>query len=300
MSLNQTEKVYLASGFFTPEQNIALRYIEKVAKSLGLDTYLPESESFNFNGTHHVDYFQGRSDQGEFNFSTKDIDLKSPENMEFRKIAVELIYLNNLRRMNECARMFASLEGEDIGTAFEIGYFANTVNMLYYPMEGMVNHNWEMKRLKSSLKVYFDKGNVMEPIWNNPTQFVKDEYEKSYLEFLNISVDQEFGEAVTNAIRLEYPANTEELICRIQLICIDDRPLSSMIYLGMLASEGIPVITFSRKGYGSNVMLTSCSSHFNSVEELQKFLMNFKGPEDTQTLVNTVRSGKFDFSINLD
>lgn len=90
-------RIYLASGFFTPEQVEVVEAIEKVARK-----------------RHHL--FSPRE-------GTK-LGSGLGKNYEERKKSAEEIYERNVKAMNSTDVMVAVVDGSDAGTMFEMGYYA--------------------------------------------------------------------------------------------------------------------------------------------------------------------------------
>lgn len=91
--------VYIAAPFFNPEQVAVVEAIETTLQQAGVKFFSPRSEGVL-------------------------IELAPSE----RAIHLEKIYQSNINHMLECNTMLAVVDGRDIGTIFEIGFF--TANRL--------------------------------------------------------------------------------------------------------------------------------------------------------------------------
>jgi len=89
-------KLYLAAPFFNPEQLKAVVNIERVLDMAGVNFFSPRSEGVL-------------------------VDLAPHE----RAAHLQRIYQSNINHMQSCNVMLAVVDGRDIGTMFEIGFFTS-------------------------------------------------------------------------------------------------------------------------------------------------------------------------------
>jgi nucleoside 2-deoxyribosyltransferase len=103
MSTQKTLKIYLAGGWFTPEQEKVLTIIENVfKKKLRLQVYSPRREMLLTSGE------------------------------KFTKEVRQHVFKENLKQIDASDLIIASTEGKDMGTIFECGYaFANHKRIFY-------------------------------------------------------------------------------------------------------------------------------------------------------------------------
>ncbi|HEY6020834.1 MAG TPA: nucleoside 2-deoxyribosyltransferase [Candidatus Paceibacterota bacterium] len=89
-------KVYIAAPFFNAEQLRAVEGIETALESAGVKFFSPRSEGVL-------------------------VDLAPAD----RAAHLQRIYQSNINHMLECNAMLAVVDGRDIGTMFEIGFFTS-------------------------------------------------------------------------------------------------------------------------------------------------------------------------------
>lgn len=110
-----------------------------------------------------------------------------------------------------------------------------------------------------------DATNLESLIFNNITMGIE-EVNKS---LIKEGKDYEF----VSKLLYDFPKIQELFLKnRVAILSIDDRNPINMFLVGLFYSEGIPVVTYSRKGYGSNVMLVHSTYHCETENELKSLV----------------------------
>lgn len=286
-----------------------------------------------------------RVDQGTLVDSTVTvkIDLSDQTNsnsVTLREAAVRAIFTNNIRRMNECTHMYANFQNNDVGTVFEVGYFIAedlyhlTLNRLLIqaleakaidlgenvPQRAYAFQKLELesevtrtiKNITNKLEVFYDEGNVVQKILTDPNYFINvlDSFgvESTDGQGVTYSTPSSFEWTGESAERYEVERAIQKFFTDdVRFIKTDDFPVANMLALGMFAKLGTPIVTYSEAGHGSNVMLATCSTHYNTKSKLDKavyenaiFDANSGLLDFTSHFKAKVAYGAFDFTQEID
>jgi hypothetical protein len=190
-------------------------------------------------------FFSPRSESIAF-FKESDPQIKS--------MMTKLIFNNNLDCMKSSNKFIVNLQDEDQGTLFEYGYIVGC-------MQKTSNLAYEMSK---NIKVMNDATNLESLIFSN----VKD-MEEINKDFISKGKDYEFVISLLG----NYERVRDLFLNKgVAILSIDDRNPINMFLVGLFYSEGIPVVTYSRKGYGSNVMLVHSTYHCETEDELKSLI----------------------------
>lgn len=197
----------------------------------------------------NIKYFSPRSESIPFFKET------NPEN---KSMMTKLIFNNNLDSMDACNKFIVNLQDEDQGTLFEYGYIV-----------GSMLRTWRtIDRISRDIKIMNDRTGLEKKVLNNISTTDANDIVK--FEFISEGKDFEFMmEQVANKMNILTALNNYQLA----ILSIDDRDPINMFLVGLYYYLKIPVITYSRKGFGSNVMLVHSTYHCETPEELSELLV---------------------------
>lgn len=236
------DKVYIASGFFTPE---ALNKVIATEEGLGKEG---------------IDFFSPR---------TVTADL-SPNNPDREKNA-KMLFDKDLEEIHNCNKMHAILDDTmDIGTLFEIGYFFG----LY--IRDHENRSLNNLEIESNFDQDVEVMNFIKELDNQSfVEFLINDYERGFdpLELDPIFVTNgaavtEFMLKVVGQIGYSYDQINSVLLKVADnytpIFVTDDRPWQIFVLMGAFHALHIPFLTASTMNYGSNIMIASSSlGHIN-------------------------------------
>lgn len=125
-------KVYIAAGWFTPEQEVARIEMIEACRIAGIKVYSPKDDMLHIDG----------------------------------ETTPSVIFTENISQILQCDYMLASTEGKDMGTLFECGVaYTEDIPIIYYSkIKGKFNlmlaqSAWAVFTDISKLVQYLTKGN---------------------------------------------------------------------------------------------------------------------------------------------
>lgn len=198
-----------------------------------------------------------------FSPRSESIEFFKESNSEYKSMMTKLIFNNNLDSIVSCNKFIVNLQDEDQGTLFEYGY--------------IVGKNWTQRNLASfmsrNIKVMHDStGLELDVMKSFKTENVDSN-------FISRGKDFTFAYDKLKAyLELKKAVDSRDLI----ILSIDDRNPINMFLTGYFYARGIPVITYSRKGYGSNVMLVHSTYHCETELELEDLLQELSKENYTE------------------
>lgn len=194
----------------------------------------------------NIRFFSPRNESIPF-FSETDAELKS--------MMTKLIFNNNLDSMDSCNKFIVNLQDEDQGTLFEYGYIVGR----------NISHSCnQASELARTIKVMNDKFNL-EKLVNKYLEMER----KIDPDFLRSGKDFEF---MANLIKDEPSLNYAIEDNKLAILSIDDRDPINLFLMGYFYALEVPVVTYSRKNYGTNVMLVHSTYHCENEEELVELI----------------------------
>lgn len=236
---------YIASPLFNKPQINRIRDVEEMLSGL------------------KIPYFSPRS-------ITVDLS-KLSQDLELKKLAIKGIFDNNIDHLDASETLVAILDWFDIGTLFEVGYFIAVFNPLSSDLEFYNNLNKSLTLLinkESETKVDINLTHLLAI-----SKFV---HRLRWIESIASVESTEFGkETKTEVVEVNRRTvdrtqllimngetdfdNYTDVAPSVVAICIDDRPALLCVAMGILYKLQIPFITYSKKNYGNNVMISACS-----------------------------------------
>lgn len=237
------DKVYIASGFFTPE---ALNKVIATEEGLGKEG---------------IDFFSPR---------TVTADL-SPNNPDREKNA-KMLFDKDLEEIHNCNKMHAILdESYDQGTLFEIGYFFGLTLM----NKDYIIDNLEIEAEGEVMEVMTDMLDNLEQSRSEFLRFNRVQMPANFLgEPSGIFIHNGNNKVkfILNLFKMNTSnvGNVKKIFnAMIEDNCMpifvtDDRPVGIMLLMGCFKALGINYCTASTMNYGSNIMIASSSlGHIN-------------------------------------
>jgi nucleoside 2-deoxyribosyltransferase len=196
-------------------------------------------------------------------FSPRDesIAFFKESNPELKSMMTKLIFNNNLDSMKSCNKYIVNLQDEDQGTLFEYGYIVgqmNGCNDLASCMSKDIKVMNDASGLEMKVMSHIYGHNLNTELLTQGKDF-KLVNEKLNSQFINVGTAFNKGS--------------------IGIFSIDDRDPINMFMIGFYFANDIPVVTYSLKGYGSNVMLVHSTYHCESEDELDELLINLNKQE---------------------
>lgn len=188
-------------------------------------------------------------------FSPRDESIKFFEetNPEIKSMMTKLIFNNNLDSMDACNKFIVNLQDEDQGTLFEYGYIVG---------KKMMRTQKPVDLMARGIKIMNDRTNLEKKVLES---LGVDDRKLIDFDFISKGKDFDFMmNLVSKKLNILTALNDYELI----ILSIDDRDPINMFLVGLYYSQEIPVITYSRKGYGTNVMLVHSTYHCETEAEL--------------------------------
>lgn len=174
------------------------------------------------------------------------------QNEEYKSMMTKLIFNNNLDCMNSCNKFIVNLRGEDQGTVFEYGYIAGQY-------DGLPN---VAATLSASVKVMNDATGLEAKVLSATEGFG---------ELKKFGKDYDYVQTLINSEKADYIKALYENN-KLGIFCIDDRDPINIFLIGVYYRLRLPIITYSHKGYGTNVMLVHSTTHFDKVIEMEETL----------------------------
>lgn len=197
----------------------------------------------------NIRYFSPRNESIPF-FKETDPEIKS--------MMTKLIFNNNLDCMNACNKYIVNLQDEDQGTIFEYGYIVGS-NYNSYPRASI--NSKEIKVLNDATG--------LEAKVNKLFSYEFNEYDIVPEEFRKQGKDYDFVmDLISKSCNLKSAVNQS----RLGIFTIDDRDPVNLFLMGLFFALGLPIITYSKLKYGSNVMLVHSTYHCETEEELVSLL----------------------------
>lgn len=190
-------------------------------------------------------YFSPRAESVEF-FKENDAEIKS--------MMTKLIFNNNLDSMESCNKFIINLMDEDQGTVFEYGYIVGSKMARRCKPSVAMSRNIKIMNDKSGLEfkvLQSVKSNGLDP------SFIEKGKDYSYVKSI-----------ITNLENINLAFDNSDLL----IVSIDDRDPINMFLIGYYYALEIPIITYSKQGYGSNVMLVHSTYHCETDVELETLL----------------------------
>ena len=235
------DKVYIASGFFTPD---ALNKV--IATEEGL-------------GKSGINYFSPRT-------ITADLSPNNPDREENAK----MIFEKDLEEIHSCNKMHAIIdESYDQGTLFEVGYFFGlTLTNKDYKLENLeIDAQGEVLELmidmiddlkENAPEIRFNL--IRSPVYmDDPTGIFIHNGNLKVKFILNL-----FKMRTSNVSNMRKIFNALIEDNCMPIFVTDDRPVSIMLLMGCFKALGISYYTASTMNYGSNIMIASSSlGHIN-------------------------------------
>lgn len=208
-------------------------------------------------------------------------------NSEYKSMMTKLIFNNNLDSIKSCNKFIINLQDEDQGTLFEYGY--------------VVGNNWTQRNLASymsrNIKIMHDATGLEAEIMKS--------FKGGFIDPMFVTKGKDYF-FVLNKLR-SLPELTKAVASNdLAILSIDDRNPINMFLTGYFYARGIPVITYSRQGYGSNVMLVHSTYHCETEEELDTLLFELSQEThteegaDTGTYLSKLRLNKQTWNKNID
>jgi nucleoside 2-deoxyribosyltransferase len=236
----------------TSNYHQVINYIPKKS-----DSYYIASGFFNPNQVKTVDAIEASLkglNQKFFSPRSESIAFFKESDPQIKSMMTKLIFNNNLDCMKSSNKFIVNLQDEDQGTLFEYGYIVGC-------MQRTNNLAYEMSK---NIKVMNDLTNLEYLIFSNVTE--TEEINKG---FISEGKDYDF---VSNLLSNYERVRKLFMNKGLAILSIDDRNPINMFLVGLFYSEGIPVVTYSRKGYGSNVMLVHSTYHCETEDELKSLI----------------------------
>lgn len=175
----------------------------------------------------------------------------SEKNLENKSMMTKLIFNNNLDCIDTCNKYIINLEDNDQGTLFEYGYIAEQ-------FQSDVGFSYACSR---AVKVMNDTLGLESLVLQNGDDLI-----------LNL-VPKGKDNAFVDNLMEDFPGvKSYRKLGKIAILCIDDRDPINLFLIGACYKRGIPVVTYSHEGHGSNVMLVHSSTHAETITDLGKIL----------------------------
>jgi len=204
---------YLASGFFNESQTSTVTELETKLRGMNNIVYSPREHGVM-------------------------LEKDSP----IRNLLISEILDSNKKAINDSNKMVANIQGNDLGTLWEVGYWIGK------------------RRDLSSLVVINDEYKVVDKFIN---ELLGTEYPTNELDaWVVIQSENDYCALFTKDIpNVKY------------VITTDDRPPMSYLALGYLTGIGTPIeqiYTYSTQSYGSNIMIAGSIANHIRVDSVDK------------------------------
>lgn len=178
--------------------------------------------------------------------------LKLGKDLEMNKLAVKLLYDENIKEISNCNRLIAIVDDFDKGTAFEVGFFIGL-------------HAENLALINERLLIIGKKS-------------------------------QEFSKMLTDTIE-DWSEDKDQLRGRLAIIDTTEKTIDKYIFMGILAANDYPILTYSSSPLETNLM-TSCATlcHYESRGKLDDLNTMLRSITDYTDLVDKLGGELFNLS----
>lgn len=268
--MNNKLKIYLASGWFTPNTRDILEKLEKL-----------------LDARKDVSLYSPRRD-----------GVMLPPDQKHDTALRESIFNENLQHINGADLVFANIDSQDSyndpGTIYEVGYaMAHNIPVVGFTTSTdniMDRFKGILDGFECTILNYEDIGEFLDEYLAMRGQTREDPSKQKVL-FIgagNEEIDKKLASCImdsganirwVNEVHSEVYSRIDEIFKDVQymIAVVDDRKTIVSWMIGQAYARGIPVVTYSDFNYGINVMLlASILTHIRGTEELHQFLHQVK------------------------
>lgn len=264
---NKKIQVYLASGWFTPRTRDILLNLEKILDSRGdINLYSPRRDG-----------------------------IVLPPNQKHDTTLRESIFKENIEHILGADLVLANIDSEDSyndpGTIYEVGYamahdipvvgFTLSENNIVERFKGIRNGFECILVGYDSVDTYFDEYDIImnDNSLKQRVLFVGNGDTSTDNKIASYIMDSGANIRWVNELHDEVYSRIDEIFEDVEymIAVIDDRkPIVSWM-IGQAYARNIPIVTYSDKNYGINVMLLiSILTHTRGIDELNMLLQKVK------------------------